>query len=58
MVQVKTVNNSFPNDPIEIDPKPLLEKFTIQAGVEGVVYFIERGPGPNVKIDLITDIAA
>ena len=58
MVEIESVDNPFPNDPVKIHPKSLLEKFAVEAGIEAVIYFVERRPGPDIEIYLITNVAA
>jgi hypothetical protein len=41
MIQVQTIDDSLPNDPVEIHPESLLEKAVIQIGVQCVFYIVE-----------------
>ena len=42
MIQVKPVDDTLPNDPIEIDTEALLKEIGIEVGVERVLRAIER----------------
>ena len=58
MIEIESVNDSFPDDPVEIYTESLLKVAVVKAWVEGVFDLVERRPRPNIEINLITDTAA